>query len=358
MTSPLVFLSDRAAFARRAAAVCTILVTICSGALGHATTPRKSPLAKQNKEAAAPRVSLAPRFIVGQTFRYEMEFETTTATSRSGIVSDPQGPSSSIVDWNATVRIEVLPTDPAITGGVRLRTTYEKSTASIHSDSFDPAAAETRAQYQKLEGKAIEFILGANGKVKSVSGLEGLVDDERAAQSARQWVDQFSASVGAPPGGVGPGQTWSTEQPATSLPLAGLVWRSNAEYLRNEPCHPPNPELPAAAGAAESAADAQAKEICAVILTRLDLVRPKAVRDPTPGEFRKNGVQTVGKWTGSGQSLMYVSLATSLVVSVTQTGAEEMDVTLTTSRSASIRYAGTLTSRSHVALVTGELKEK
>lgn len=358
MTSPLVFPSDRASFVRRVAAVCTILVTICGGALGQATTPHKSPPAKQKKEAAAPRVSLAPRFTVGQTLRYEMEFETTTATSRSGIVSDPQGPSSSVVDWNATVRIEVLPPGRATTGGVRLRTTYEKSTAAIHSDSFDPAADETRAQYQKLEGKAIEFALGADGKVKSVSGLEGLVDDEKAAQSARRWVDQFSASVGAPPGGVVPGQTWSTEQPAESLPLAGLVWRSNAEYLRSEPCHPPNPELPAAAGAAESAADTQAKEICAVILTKLDLVRPKAVRDPTPEEFRKSGMQTAGKWSGSGQSLMYVSLATGLVVSVTQTGEEEMDVTLTKSHGASIRYAGTITSRSHVALVTSELNEK
>jgi hypothetical protein len=55
---------------------------------------------------------------------------------------------------------------------------------------------------------------------------------------------------------------------------------------------------------------------------------------------------------------MYVSLATGLVVSVTQTGAQEMDVTLTPSRSASIRYAGTITSRSHVALVIGESKDE
>jgi hypothetical protein len=359
MLSPCGFLGNRAMVARRAAAVCSILAAFCVGARGQKTAPDKSPAARpQKKESAAPRVSLAPRFTVGQTFRYEMEFETTTATSRSGIVSDPQGPSSSVVDWNATVRMEVLPADPATAGEVRLRTTYEKSTASIHSDSFDPAADETRAQYQNLEGKAIEFVLDAGGKVKSVSGLEGLVDDAKAAQSARQWVHQFDVSVGAPPGGVVPGQTWSSEQPANSLPLAGLVWRSDAEYLRNEPCHPPNPELPPGIGTAEPVANVKAKEICAVILTKLDLVRPKAVRDPTPEEFRKNGVQTAGRWTGSGQSLMYVSLATGLVVSVTQTGAEEMDVTLTTSRSASIRYAGTITSRSHVALVEGNSKEE
>ena len=359
MLSPCAFPSGPAVFARRAAVVCSIVVAICVGAPAQTTKPEKSPPAKQQRKATVtPRVSLTPRFVVGQTFRYDMEFETTTATSRSGIVSDPQGPSSSVVDWNATVRVEVLPADPATVGEVRLRTTYEKSTASVHSDSFDPGADDTRAQYQNLEGKVIEFVLAAGGRVKSVSGLEGLVDDEKAAQSARQWVDQFSATVGAPPGGVVPGQTWSTTQPANSLPLAGLAWRSNAEYLRNEPCHPPNPELPPTQGALDLAVNAQTKEVCAVILTNLDLIRVKAVRDPTPEEFRKSGVQTAGKWTGSGQSLTYVSLATGLVVSATQTGSEEMDVTLTRSRSAAIRYAGKITSRSHVALVTGELKEK
>lgn len=351
--------TNRAAFACRAAAVCAILSVISAGALSQKAPPDKSQPGRHEKKGnVPPRVSLAPRFVPGQIFRYEMEFEMTTATSRSGIVSDPQGPSSSVVDWNATVRMQVLPTDRGAPGEVRLRTTYEKSTATVHSDSFDPEADETRTQYEKLQGKTIEFTLDPGGKVKSVSGLEELVDDEKAARSARQWIEQFGSNAGAPPGGVAPGQTWFSEQPANSLPLAGLVWRSDAEYLRNEPCHPPNPELPAVAGVADSAASAHAKEICAVVLTRLNLIRPKPVRDPTPEEFRKNGVQAAGKWNGSGQGLMYISLATGLAVSVTQTGSEEVDVTLTTSRSAAIHYAGTITSRSHVALVLDQPKEE
>jgi hypothetical protein len=65
-------------------------------------------------------------------------------------------------------------------------------------------------------------------------------------------------------------------------------------------------------------------------------------------------VQTVGKWNGSGQSLSYISLRTGLVVSVTQTGTEEMDVTLTTAQNGSLRYAGTILSRSQVALVAND----
>jgi hypothetical protein len=75
------------------------------------------------------------------------------------------------------------------------------------------------------------------------------------------------------------------------------------------------------------------------------------VRDSTPEDYRKNGVQTAGTWMGTAQSLTYVSLRTGAVVSIAQTGTEEMDVTLTTTRNTSMRYKGTIQSRSQVALV-------
>lgn len=284
-----------------------------------------------------------------------MEFETTTDTSRSGIASDPQGPSSLAVVWNAKVRIEVLPADAGTPGGIRLRATYEKSTASVTSDTFDPAGAETSEQYHKLEGKVVEFTLDSGGKVKYVAGLEGMADSEKAAQSAREWIAQLGASAGAPPGGASVGQTWSSEQPADSLPIAGLVWRTDSQYLRNESCHPPNPDVPTAAG---SAANSQPPPDCAVILANLNLVRSKAARDQTPPDFRKNGVTSAGKWNGSAQSLLYVSLASGMIVSVTQTGTEQMDVTLTSNHNTSMRYAGTISTRSQVALLADDARGK
>jgi hypothetical protein len=332
-----------------------ILLAISPGARAQNTAAKKSsPPRDQKGGAALPRVSLSPRFIPGETFRYEMEFETTTETTRSGLASDPQGPSSLAVDWNATVRIEVLPGDAGTPDGIRLRTTYEKSTASVRSDTFDPAATQTSEQYHNLEGKVVEFTLDAAGKVKYVAGLEGIVDSEKAAQSAREWIAQLSASAGAPPGGVSVGQTWSSEQPADSLPIAGMIWRTDSQYLRNESCHPLNPDVPSTTGAAKS----QGPSDCAVILANLSLVRSKASRDPTPPEFRKNGVQSAGKWNGSAQSLLYVSLASGMVVSVTQTGMEEMDVTLTSNRNTSMRYAGTISTRSQVALVVDDAHGK
>ena len=79
--------------------------------------------------------------------------------------------------------------------------------------------------------------------------------------------------------------------------------------------------------------------MCAVILTHLSLVSPKPGHNPTPEEYQKNGVQTSGKWDGSAQSLTYVSLRSGLVVSVTQTGSENMDVTLTNGHNGSLHYA-------------------
>ena len=285
-----------------------------------------------------------------------MEFETTTATSKSGLATDPQGPSTLVITWNATIRLEVLPTERNASGGIRLRTTYEKSAANVRTDTFDPAAVATQEQYQKLQGKVVEFTLDAAGKVQSVSGLEGIVNGEKASLAAREWIAQLDASSGAPPGGVSVGQKWSSEQPAASLPVAGMVWRTETEYLRNEPCHPANPDLPQAASPSESApkADTETSETCVVLLTRLNLIRPKPVRDPTPEEYRKNGVRTAGTWGGSAQSLTYVSLRTGAVVSVAQTGTEEMDVTLTTNRNTSMHYAGTIVSRSQVELIADQ----
>jgi hypothetical protein len=336
------------------------LLALSCGVSAQQKAPGNTPanLRRNGTVAPPPRVSLTPRFTPGQAFRYVMEFETTTATSRSGLAADPQGPSRLVITWDSTILLEVLPGEATAPGSIRLRSTYEKSTARVGSDTFDPAAASTQEQYQKLEGKVVEFTLDASGKVISVSGLAEIVDGEKAVQAAREWIAQLDAGSGAPAGGVAVGQKWSSDQAATSLPVAGMIWRTESEYLRNEVCHPPNPEGAPAPSDAESAANPESAETCAVILSRLSLVRPKNVRKPTPEESRKSGVQTAGKWNGSGESLSYISLRTGLVVSITQTGTEEMDVTLTTAHNTSMRYAGTILSRSQVALVAGDTHGK
>ena len=343
------------------AALLSLSLSACA-AFAAQDSGAKEKKAKKATAPPAPRVSLAPRFSPGQAFRYSMEFETTTATSRSGIASDPEGPSKLVITWDATILLQVLPAETNPQGNIRLRTTYETSAAHVTSDTFDPAAAATEEQYRKLQGKVVEFTLDANGKVILVAGLEDIVEGQKAAQAARDWISQLGAGSGAPAGGVSVGQKWSSDQAATSLPVAGLVWRTESEYLRNEVCHPPNPDASPstspAAPSADSTQGGQPAETCAVILTRLNLLRAKPARNSTPDDYSKNGIQTGGKWEGSAQSLSYISLRTGLAVSVTQTGTENMDVTLTTGKNTSLHYAGTVLSRSQVALVSDELSGK
>ena len=49
--------------------------------------------------------------------------------------------------------MEILPADAGTPGGIRLRTTYEKSTASVRSDTFDPAADETASNIKVWKAK-------------------------------------------------------------------------------------------------------------------------------------------------------------------------------------------------------------
>jgi hypothetical protein len=71
--------------------------------------------------------------------------------------------------------------------------------------------------------------------------------------------------------------------------------------------------------------------------------------DATSRRAIPKGLQTSGTWTGTSESLIYVSLRTGWVVSVSQSGDEKMDVTLLSEHLDSIRYAGTV--HSHVELL-------
>jgi hypothetical protein len=77
-----------------------------------AQTNRPAQLPGGTQVQAAPqkpaRVSLSPRFSPGQSFLYQMQFENTTTGSRSGLASDPQGPSKSTIIWDTAIRLYVL----------------------------------------------------------------------------------------------------------------------------------------------------------------------------------------------------------------------------------------------------------
>lgn len=96
----------------------------------------------QRKASEKPtRVSLSPRFAPGQSFLYEMQFQNDTASSRTGFAADPQGPSKLTITWDTTISLDVEPGEATLPGSYRLRISYDKSSADVQSDSFDPEAA-------------------------------------------------------------------------------------------------------------------------------------------------------------------------------------------------------------------------
>src|SRR5438270_6506465 len=107
------------------AIVLVALLLLSTVAAAQTSGPKKAPAKLQRAVTpSGPGISLSPRFSPGQTFRYTMQFETTTATSRSGLATDPQGPSNLVITWNATILLEVLPAEASEPGSLRLRTTY------------------------------------------------------------------------------------------------------------------------------------------------------------------------------------------------------------------------------------------
>jgi hypothetical protein len=331
---------------RRAARGCRVPCAMICAMFAYCGNAGSQAQSRPKVSASPSRVDLRPRLVSGEILRYQVQLQTITDTKRTGAVSDPQGPSRLAISWDATVRLEVLGvafipgSETTLSGGpVRVRTTYERSTATVNNDSPDPQAEDIAQTYTRLEGQAIEFTVEEDGHVSDVKGLEGIIDNDQVRQAAQQWMEQVSGSASAPQG-VTLGQTWNSAQPADSMPLAGMIWRSSSSYLRNESCQPGAPTAPVSPG-----------ELCAVILTRQSVLPQKQLRDPTPEEYRRNGLRTSGHWSGSGESLSYVSLRTHSAVSVTQDSSQQIDFTVTNASGHSIRYAGTIETHSRVALL-------
>jgi hypothetical protein len=349
---------------------------------------------------------LRPKFAPGQVLRYQMELVTTTSGSSGGVVQDPQGPSQLVVTWDATVRIEILPPavstsattpsaqPPAPPPALRLRMTYEKSAATITTDGFDPTASAIQDQYQRLQGHAVEFALDAAGKVTDISGGDDVFATPQAARDAQAWVAQLSSGVGPLGAAATPGQQWSSDEPATGIPLPDMIWHTDSNYLRNESCALgalPQTAAPSATSASSSAAPlpsarsarsgpspsggSQATpsasteatgETCAVVDTRVSLVPSRSTQKAENNAAKNsaaqsnssavpstvpNGMHTTGTWTGTSESLIYISLRTGWVVSIAQNGDEQMDVTVVSDRLDSIRYAGKVHSRVNLLLL-------
>jgi len=300
------------------------------------------------------RFRLLPRFTSGEVLRYEVSTRTTTSGTTTSPIDNPEGASRLKQTADMIIRLDILDAQPptaAAMGRVRLRATYEKSDATSETDAYDPQAAAIADQYARLLGRSIEFTIEPDGKLSSVTGLEDILSNPSMAQSVRSWMTGLSSGAGFPRVGIALNQKWSNEQPLLSTPLAGLVWRTESTYLRNEPCRAAE-STQAGVAAPTAPTTLVAGESCAVILTRFEILRRGSRDDLTPEDYRRNSLRTSGTWAGKGESLNSISLSTGMVVSSTQTSTQDINLQITSTRSGSrMSYTGHVETQTEIRLL-------
>lgn len=339
------------------AAIASFVLCVALRAVGGAP-PAQTRSANPNTvpvaSAHAP-VVLTPQYAPGDILRYQVSLRSQTRSLVGGAVENRQGASELGISVGLTLRLEALapipvgaapaarrsPGSPAAVSiadrpPLRLRATYERVSAELLGDAYDPSAAKLLAPYKNLEGRAIEFQFGPHGEVEYMRGLDEVVQDARALEAARSWLEQLGAGLGAPVAGVAPGQSWERTQAVPEAPLNGTRLQSSSTYLRDEPCDVQKPE----------------GEQCAVVLMKFSLGQKPGEKNSTPEAFRKNGLRTSGQWSSQGESLVYVSLQTGRTVSVTQSSEELMDLSIRHENGGMpFRYSGHSRNETHLLLL-------
>jgi hypothetical protein len=303
--------------------------------------------------APGERIHLLPKYKQGATLRYRIEVRSNTQGHATTPIANPEGGTQLKQSASLVVRLDVLdvapPGSPAANGGVRLRATYEQSSATSETDAYDPAATSLEDRMNQLEGRAFELTIDSDGKLKDVAGLEDLLANPPTSSAARSWISGLAPGSAFPKAGIVVGQKWSSETALAGSPLQGLAWHTESTYLRSEPCY----SATLAEGGAPASKGKAAPEMCAVILTQFQILRRSNSKDPTPEDFRRNGLRTAGAWTGSGESLDSISILSGFLVNSTQTSSQQINLEITSARSGSkMRYDGHVDAKSQVSLLT------
>jgi hypothetical protein len=295
---------------------------------------------------ASQRVRLTPHFLSGQTLRYQIDSRDVTTGQTTAPIANPEGGSHSTQTIHMLIRLDVIAADTSIPGAVRIRATCEKSGAQSQGDALDLGAADADEHYNRMEGHSLDFVLQPSGQVTGVQGADPFFADRSSAADLLSWLGKVSYG-NVPRTGVSIGEKWKTERPLADLPLSGLTWRTDSTYLRNEPCSSGIPSgqssPPAPSGGGE----------CAVFVTHFQIFRRgSATADATPEDYRRNGLRTSGKWSGSGESSDSIALSSGLLVSSTQTSIQDLDYQITGSATKStLHQRGTTESHSLITLL-------
>ncbi len=249
----------------------------------------------------------------GRVLRYALTLHTTAKSSRETMIQDAASDLGAELSFTAVLRLEVLgaPQPPSV---LRLRVTYERVSAAQRTAAPDESAGsddEIARRIAALQGKSFECFLDANGAGECL-GEKGALPG--AAAGLRGWLGNLFGPRGIPRRKIKPGAHWQDAREAgAEIPLRDLRWLRRFTFTGEEPCL-------AAAGSPP--------QTCALIRMSSVLARKGNSRDATPDAFRAKGLRTAGTASGSGESLLRISLATGLVVSLSESATQSSDVTV------------------------------
>lgn len=278
---------------------------------------------------ARERVHIIPKFRPGDTFYYRIEMRTVSTGKTTTPIINPEGGTKFSENVDLLVRLDVLPiasapasgekTPPHSNGPVRMRVTYVKAHASSESDAPAFDAPRVRHDYDRLQGHSFEFILEPGGTIADFQDVDNILPESANPEQAFSWMKTLASGSGLPRRGIAVGQKWASEKPLKNAPLAGLAWKAESTYLRNEAC---GAVLAAPGAGGTGKPDGE----CAVILTQFQILHHASKHaDETPLDYLRHGLRTAGTATGSGESLDSISLATGLLASSTQSSTQHVD---------------------------------
>jgi len=289
----------------------------------------------------APKVSLVPRYHAGQSLRYQIDMSSHASSQTMGPILNPQGARKLDRTIRIIVRLDVRSAEGMTAesmGRIRMRATYDEVDFASSTDAFDQGEQQLADKVKQLEGKSVEFTLEPSGEVTGLEAPSELAPDPAAQAQLRQGLAGLLPGNTSSLRSIAAWDKWSSVAPINYAPLAGLSWRNDSTYVRNESC-----------------VDADPRAECAIILTRSLIVQKAREGEQTPKEYLQNGLRSMGNWTGTGQSLADISLETGLVTRLTQTGTQDLAFVITSEVSHSkLRYFGHVDNQTEIKLLSPE----
>ncbi len=287
------------------------------------------------------KILLVPKYHAGQSLRYLVDMHSQAQSQTMGPILNPQGARKLERTIRLVVRLDVLSAEGSGAGSmgrIRMRATYEEVDFASATDALDQGEQDLADKVKKLEGKSVEFTIEPSGEITGLMAPAELAPDPAAQEALRQGLAGLLPGNAAPVKSIGPGDKWTAEDPVKYAPLAGLYWKNDSTYERNEEC-------------GETAPGTE----CALLITQSRIIEKNKQGEQTPKEYLQNGLRSMGNWTGTGQSLAEVSLKSGLVTRLTQTGMQDLAFVVTSAATSSrIEYFGHVTSQTEIKLLGAE----